>query len=208
MPIFRESGGSFSPVKRLDINDAGTIKRVAAAWINDGGTFKKIFPSYTEQDASLGYDTDNASVTWQSYTSGYYNNTGGAAQYTYIPLKPESATESDIVYCRISLITDSGEEIPFTSSFTASAGTVYNYYEYNNGSYVGPSNSVRLTVENLSTVGYSLHSNIAIALNKNVVDYSAHIGKTVYVKWMWRERGSNTMWTYTFPHGQLIDYTL
>lgn len=45
MPIFRESGGSFSLVKRLDINDAGAIKRVAAAWINDGGVFKKLFPT-------------------------------------------------------------------------------------------------------------------------------------------------------------------
>ncbi|MCA6941308.1 hypothetical protein LF927_08940 [Pectobacterium polaris] len=45
MPIFRESGGAFTPVKRIDINDAGVIKRVAAGWIADGGVFKKLFPT-------------------------------------------------------------------------------------------------------------------------------------------------------------------
>ncbi|MBQ4776218.1 hypothetical protein [Pectobacterium versatile] len=45
MPIFRESGGSFAPVKQLNINDGGTVKRVAAAWVNDGGVFKKLFPT-------------------------------------------------------------------------------------------------------------------------------------------------------------------
>ncbi|WP_233979541.1 hypothetical protein [Pectobacterium versatile] len=45
MPIFRESEGSFAPVKQLNINDGGTVKRVTAAWINDGGVFKKLFPT-------------------------------------------------------------------------------------------------------------------------------------------------------------------
>ncbi|QHQ16234.1 hypothetical protein GMW39_10375 [Pectobacterium parmentieri] len=45
MPVFRESGGSFAPVKQLNINDGGTVKRVTAAWINDGGVFKKLFPT-------------------------------------------------------------------------------------------------------------------------------------------------------------------
>ncbi|AYH09435.1 hypothetical protein C5E24_06885 [Pectobacterium parmentieri] len=65
MPIFRESGGSFSPVKRLDINDAGPIKRVAAAWINDGGVFKKLFPTEPVDMAdSPFFDTNNSFILW------------------------------------------------------------------------------------------------------------------------------------------------
>ncbi|RKO74336.1 hypothetical protein C5E04_18615 [Pectobacterium parmentieri] len=45
MPIFRENAGVFAPVKQLNINDGGTVKRVAAAWVNDGGVFKKLFPT-------------------------------------------------------------------------------------------------------------------------------------------------------------------
>ncbi|UUE37980.1 hypothetical protein L0Y26_08745 [Pectobacterium aroidearum] len=69
MPIFRESGGSFSLVKRLDINDAGTIKRVAAAWINDGGVFKKLFPTEPVDIAdSPIFDADNSVKRWTGMT--------------------------------------------------------------------------------------------------------------------------------------------
>ncbi|MEC5343646.1 hypothetical protein ABRZ24_13685 [Brenneria populi] len=209
MPIYRKTeGGVFAPISSLNINYGGAFKSVNAAWVNDNGTFKKVFPNYVEQDASLAYDTGNASVTWQSADAGYYNNTGAASAYSYIPLLDGSSADASIVYTRISLVTANGEEIPFTTSFSASSGTVYDFYEYNNGSYVGPNNNVRLSVTDISGVGNSLRSGIAIALNKNIVDYSNHIGKTVYLKWKWREEGSNIIWTFTFPQGQLIDYTL
>ncbi|MEI7174852.1 hypothetical protein [Pectobacterium carotovorum] len=69
MPIFRESGGAFSPVKRLDINDAEVIKRVAAAWIVDDGVFKKLFPTEPVDIAeSPIFDADNSVKRWTSMT--------------------------------------------------------------------------------------------------------------------------------------------
>lgn len=69
MPIFRESGGSFAPVKRLDINDVGVIKRVVAAWINDGGVFKKLFPTEPVDIAdSPIFDADNSVKRWSGMT--------------------------------------------------------------------------------------------------------------------------------------------
>ena len=60
MPIFRESGGVFVPVKQLSINDGGTVKRVKAAWINDGGVFIKLLPTEPDDIAdSPIFDADN-----------------------------------------------------------------------------------------------------------------------------------------------------
>lgn len=69
MPIFRESGGVFVPVKQLSINDGGTVKRVRAAWINDGGVFKKLFPTEPVDiaDSSI-FDADNSIKRWTLMT--------------------------------------------------------------------------------------------------------------------------------------------
>ncbi|KGA39006.1 hypothetical protein KU75_25285 [Pectobacterium odoriferum] len=65
MPIFRESGGSFAPVKRIDINDAGVIKRVAAAWIVDEGVFKKLFPTEPVDMADSDiFDIEKTAIDW------------------------------------------------------------------------------------------------------------------------------------------------
>jgi hypothetical protein len=65
----RPSGGLFSPVKRLDINDAGTIKRAVAAWINDGGVFKKLFPAGPVDIADSDiFDADNSVKRWTGMT--------------------------------------------------------------------------------------------------------------------------------------------
>ncbi|MEI7411047.1 hypothetical protein [Pectobacterium aroidearum] len=69
MPIFRESGGVFVPVKQLSINDGGTVKRVRAAWINDGGVFKKLFPTEPVDIAdSPIFDADNSVKRWTGMT--------------------------------------------------------------------------------------------------------------------------------------------
>ncbi|KGA39009.1 hypothetical protein KU75_25265 [Pectobacterium odoriferum] len=75
MPIFRESGGSFAPVKRLDINDAGVIKRMAAAWIVDEGVFKKLFPTEpVRMDDSPIFDIDGSIRRFDGFD---YNPTTG-----------------------------------------------------------------------------------------------------------------------------------
>ncbi|MEF9675017.1 hypothetical protein QX227_02795 [Pectobacterium aroidearum] len=69
MPIYRESGGVFVPVKQLSINDGGTVKRVKAAWINDGGVFKKLFPTEPVDIAdSPIFDADNSVKRWTGMT--------------------------------------------------------------------------------------------------------------------------------------------
>ncbi|MEI7341191.1 hypothetical protein WCT87_06860 [Pectobacterium brasiliense] len=71
MPIFRESGGVFVPVKQLSINDGGTVTRVRAAWINDGGVFKKLFPTEPVDMADSDiFDVEKSTIDWGPGASG------------------------------------------------------------------------------------------------------------------------------------------
>lgn len=198
MPLFRKSGGAFTPAKSLKMKHDETFKNVQALWVNDGGVFKKVYPS-GPIDAGVSGVIDAGGVigsmsrVWEStpqgYTPLYYSNGYSGAQgggYAFLPLS-DQAQQTVSVTSSVARFFDANRNIIQTSTSGVQSGSVWT-----------PTNPVD---EQINILGVGRVDSVYGIANKSFADapklQASYAGTEIYVEWEWVIDGQR--YYYNFP---------
>ncbi|URG50638.1 hypothetical protein IG609_009125 [Pectobacterium quasiaquaticum] len=211
MPLFRESGGVFAPIQRLDINDNGTIKNVIAAWVCDNGTFKPVFPNERQyHDPSAYYDIANASggtiTRAETAVENAYDFRGWKIAECQIPFAG-ALNDVDWSTCDV-IVVASGDALvcdPLATGFTQPS---CKYIEYsggstvNLGSYVSNNTNYAVSVRSGYIGQMAFYNYLKTTLHP--ADFSDKYNTQLGVRWRWHSKLHDMYFEHIFTNASMI----
>ncbi|RUR94691.1 hypothetical protein PB16LOC_00988 [Pectobacterium versatile] len=211
MPLFRESGGGFASVKRLDINNNGTIKNVVAAWVCDNGTFKPVFPNERQyHDPSAYYDITNASggaiTRAEPEVEGGYGFRGWKLAECRIPFSGAlndadwSLLEVIVIATSAALMCDAvstGGNQPSCKSIEYNGGNTVNL-----GSYVSTNTNFAVSARPgyIGQVGFYNYLKTTL----HAAEFSDKYNQQLGVRWRWHSKLHDMYFEHIFTNASMM----
>ncbi|MBI0554565.1 hypothetical protein F6Q06_08690 [Pectobacterium parmentieri] len=210
MPLFRESGGVFAPIQRLDINDNGAIKNVIAAWVCDNGTFKPVFPNERQyHDPSAYYDISNATNPSVQKTTDTARQEAWLISPCHIPVFSTAVNDVDWSIAE-TIVISTGEPLMMDAFSTGGAQPSCKFIEFKGG------NDVRLgayhsTNRNLAVTALwgPLAQGPSGAYNylkplTHPTEFSDKYNKQLGVRWRWHSTINDMYFEHIFTNASMI----
>ncbi|MEL0577080.1 hypothetical protein AACK17_00815 [Pectobacterium punjabense] len=212
MPLFREFGGVFAPIQRLDINDNGAIKNVVAAWVCDDGVFKPIFPNERQyHDPSAYYNIANASGGTVTRAEPAIENGYGFRGWKLAECRiPFSGSLNDVDWSLREVISiASGDTLVCDDASTSPNQPSCKYIEYsggntvNLGSYVSTNTNFAISARS-GFVGQANSSYNYLKTTLHPAEFSDKYNQQLGVRWRWHSKLHNMYFEHIFTNASMI----
>ncbi|GKV75506.1 hypothetical protein PEC106568_06800 [Pectobacterium carotovorum subsp. carotovorum] len=211
MPLFRESGGVFAPVQRLDINDSGTIKNVVAAWVCDAGVFKPVFPNERQyHDPSAYYNMANASGGTVTRAETAIENAYGFRGWKLSECRiPFSGALNDVDWSTCEVIVIASDDVLICdSASTGGNQPSCKYIEWNGGntvnlgSYVSTNTNFAIA-QRSGYIGQTAFYNY-LKTTLHAAEFSDKYNKQLGVRWRWHSKLHDMYFEHIFTNASMV----